>query len=95
MASSTTSQPPSRVVFSSFSTEDKILMAVGYRSHPVSVWSSLDVQKLGECENVNTNGVLDMTFNPNPEINALVMSYANGELCVYNYLTMLLDVKRP
>jgi WD40 repeat protein len=84
-----------RVAFSFFSTDENVLMAVGYRSLPVSVCSPLELQQLGECGNGNANGILDMTFNPNSDINALILSYANGDLCVYNYATMDLDMKKP
>ncbi|KAH7313911.1 hypothetical protein B0I35DRAFT_376352 [Stachybotrys elegans] len=94
-ARSAAPQPPSRATFSSFLTDDPVLMALGYRSLPVSVWSPLEVQKLGECGPGNMNGVLDLTFNPNPEISALVVSYASGDLYVYDYTTMQVDAKRP
>ena len=70
-------------------------MAVGYRSHPVLVWDAMELQLLGECETVNTNGVNDMVFNPNDEIPALVVSYADGCLSVFDYTAPKLDSSRP
>lgn len=71
------------------------LLAVGYRNHPVLIWDPMELQLLGKCETISTNGVDDMVFNPNYEIPALVVSYADGSLSVFDYTTLNLDSSRP
>ncbi|KFA52959.1 hypothetical protein S40293_09406 [Stachybotrys chartarum IBT 40293] len=88
-------QPPTRARFSPAIPGYELLMSVGYRSHPVAIWSPLEMQLLGSCGTGTANGVFDTLFNPNPEIVALVVAYAQGDLCVYNYTTMKLDLTRP
>ncbi|KAK4118645.1 hypothetical protein N657DRAFT_659477 [Parathielavia appendiculata] len=86
--------PPSRVSF--MTTPDGVLLAVGYRVHPVLIWNALDMQLLGTCKpDVPNNGINAMAFNPNPEIPALLVSFQDGSLCVFNYLTMELQVSKP
>ena len=67
---------------------DEVLLAVGYRIHRIHIWNVLDLQLLGTCSLEGINGIDDMTFNPNPEIPVLVVSYNDGRLCLFNYLTM-------
>lgn len=81
-------QLPSRATFFTVGNNEDILLAVAYRSHPVSIWSPLDMQMLGRCGTAGLNGVTSMVFNPNPEIPALVVSFAPGDLCLYDYRTM-------
>lgn len=60
---------------------------MGYRGHPVLVWDALELRLLGFCQTeFENNGVDDMVFNPNPEIPALVVSYQDGSLCVFDYM---------
>jgi WD40 repeat protein len=83
-------QPPSFATF--LIAPDDVLLAVGYRGHPVLVWNSLDLRLLGCCDtDVINNGINDMIFNPNTEIAALVVSYNDGRLCVFSYITMELQ----
>lgn len=88
-------QPPSRATFSTTTEGCDLLLAVGYRNHPVYIWSPLELELLGECEMRVVNGVEDMVFNPNPEIIALVVAYTDGSICIYNYATMGLDLFMP
>ncbi|KAF3077055.1 hypothetical protein CFAM422_000399 [Trichoderma lentiforme] len=69
---------------------DTILLAVGYRKHPVLIWNTLEEQVLGQCIVDANNGIDDMVFNPNPDIIALIVSCNDGRLCVFDYLTMQL-----
>lgn len=94
-ASGISDQSPSKVVFSGPLPDYDALLAVGYRNHPVLIWDAMEVQLLGKCETVSTNGVDDMAFNPNSEIPALVVSYADGNLSVFDYTTLKLDSSRP
>ena len=55
----------------------------------------MELQLLGKCESISTNGVDDMVFNPNYEIPALVVSYTDGRLNVFDYTTLKLDSSRP
>ena len=91
------SQPPSRVAFLTTSNDDvPMLMAVGYRAHPVLVWNALDLRIMGICEpGIENNGIDAMVFNPNPDIPALVVSYQDGSLCVFDYLEMELQSLKP
>jgi WD40 repeat protein len=86
-------QPPSRAAFST--ANDDVLLAVGYRNHPVFIWNALELQLLGRCTTDGNNGIDDMAFNPNPDIVALVVSYNDGNLCVFDYRTMALTFVRP
>ncbi|KAI0129556.1 hypothetical protein BJ170DRAFT_616746 [Xylariales sp. AK1849] len=73
-------QPPSKAAFST----ELGLLAVGYRSHPILI---LDIESgalLGQCSSGNNNGIDAMTFNPNAEIFALVVSNTDGDLLVFD-----------
>ncbi|KAK3349876.1 hypothetical protein B0T25DRAFT_582714 [Lasiosphaeria hispida] len=86
-------QPPSRAAF--LTRDDGVLLAIGYRSHPVLVWDALELQLVGVCQvDENPNGVNDMVFNPNPEIPVLVVSSQHGDLCVFDYITMELQHRK-
>lgn len=72
-----------------------VLLAVGYRCHPVFIWDPLEPRLLGTCRaEIFNNGINDMVFNPSPDIPALVVSYQNGGLCVFDYTTMQLHHER-
>ncbi|RYP35688.1 hypothetical protein DL767_003709 [Monosporascus sp. MG133] len=86
-------QPPSRMTF--MVACDDVLLAVGYRSHPIFIWNALELQVLGQCGSEFNNGIDDMAFNPNPEVDVLVVSYNNGVLCLFNYSTMEMTFKKP
>lgn len=94
-ATSIPDQAPSELAFSGPLLDYDSLLAVGYRNHPVLIWDPMELQLLGRCETVSTNGVNDMAFNPNYEIPALIVSYADGSLNVFNYTTLKLDSLRP
>ncbi|KAK3312544.1 hypothetical protein B0H66DRAFT_644720 [Apodospora peruviana] len=88
------SQPPSRTAF--LTTTDSVLLAVGYRSHPVLIWNALELELLGICDpSVDNNGINCMVFNPNLDIPVLVVSYQDGSLCIFDYLTMELRFMLP
>ena len=87
--------PPSHAAFLAISS-DEVLLAVGYRAHPVLLWNALELQLLGTCEpDVTNNGLNGMVFSPNLEIPALVVSYQEGSLCVFDYPSMELQTRRP
>ncbi|KAM7204974.1 hypothetical protein V8F33_001215 [Rhypophila sp. PSN 637] len=87
-------QPPSRATF--LVTADHVLMAAGYRGHPVMIWDALELRLLGVCDvKTGNNGITDMAFNVNPEIPVLTVSYQDGTLAVFDYTTMVLQVRRP
>lgn len=88
-------QHPSRASFLTADNGEDMLLAVAYRSHPVCIWNPLDMQMLGQCGAAGVNGITAMAFNPNPEIPALVVSYAHGDLCLYDYSTMDLEHSIP
>jgi len=91
------SQPPSRVAFLTTTNDEvPIIMAVGYRAHPVMVWNALDLRIMGVCDpGIENNGIDAMVFNPNPDIPALVVSYQDGSLCIFSYLEMELQTLKP
>lgn len=66
------------------------MLAVGYRKHPVLIWNVLEQQELGQCIVDANNGIDCMVFNPNSDIIALIVSFNDGRLCVFNYFTMKL-----
>ncbi|RFU79588.1 nacht and wd domain-containing [Trichoderma arundinaceum] len=76
-------------------TPDIVLLAVGYRKHPVLIWNTLEQQVLGQCFVDANNGIDDMVFNPNPDIIALVVSCNDGRLCLFDYSTMALTFTMP
>ncbi|KAI1418335.1 WD40-repeat-containing domain protein [Hypoxylon sp. FL1857] len=86
-------QPPSRAAFCA--AGETVLLAVGYRNYPIFIWNALGLQLLGQCATDENNGIDDMTFNPNPEIAALVVSYSDGRLCLFDYTTMMPALTRP
>ncbi|KAI1808244.1 WD40-repeat-containing domain protein [Daldinia bambusicola] len=86
-------QPPGRAAL--FETGETVLLAVGYRNHPIFIWNALELQLLGQCVAGGSNGIDDMTFNPNPEIATLVVSYSDGRLFLFNYVTMMPTLTRP
>ncbi|KAI2623191.1 hypothetical protein GGR54DRAFT_629765 [Hypoxylon sp. NC1633] len=86
-------QPPSRAAFST--SGETVLLAVGYRNHPILIWDALELQLLGQCTIGECNGIDDMAFNPNPEIAALVVSYSDGRLCLFDYTIMTPTFNRP
>jgi WD40 repeat protein len=83
-----TQQAPTCVAF--LITADVVLLAVGYRKHPVLIWNTLEQQALGQCVIDANNGIDCMVFNPNPDIIALVVSCNDGRLCLFDYFTMTL-----
>ncbi|KKP01908.1 hypothetical protein THAR02_05984 [Trichoderma harzianum] len=86
-------QPPTCVAF--LVTSDAILLAVGYRKHPILIWNTLEQQVLGQCIVDANNGIDDMVFNPNPDIIALIVSCNDGRLCIFDYFTMQLTFTMP
>lgn len=68
-------------------TTDTVLLAIGFRKHPVLIWNVLEQQELGQCVVDANNGIDCMVFNPNSDIIALIVSFNDGRLCVFNYFT--------
>lgn len=86
-------QPPTHALFSS----DRNLLAVSYRGRPILLFDVESEMFFGECDRRNglsAKGaenhypVVAMTFNPNPDIHLLIVSYGDGELTVYNPWTL-------
>ncbi|KAI1660618.1 hypothetical protein F4813DRAFT_299353 [Daldinia decipiens] len=86
-------QPPKKAAFST--AGETVLLAVGYRNHPIFIWNAFELQLLGQCVADGANGIDDMAFNPNPEIAALVVSYSDGRLFLFDYITMIPTFTRP
>ncbi|KAH6621487.1 hypothetical protein B0J18DRAFT_227999 [Chaetomium sp. MPI-SDFR-AT-0129] len=87
--------PPSHAAFLAMSP-DEVLLAVGYRAHPMLIWNALELQLLGTCEpDITNNGLNGIVFGPNPEVPALVVSYQEGSLCVFDYMNMEMQTRRP
>ncbi|RYP05824.1 hypothetical protein DL764_003535 [Monosporascus ibericus] len=86
-------QPPSHAAL--LDRGDEILLAVGYRTYPIVLWSALDLRLLGHCRpGIELNGIRDIAFNPNPEIPVLVASYQDGNFSVHNYQDMEMQFRR-
>jgi len=76
--------------------DDRVLLAVGYRSHPIFVWDALELELIGICQpSFYNNGINDLVFSPDPEIPVLLVSFQDGSLCVFDYTTMELHHHRP
>ncbi|KAI1739372.1 hypothetical protein F4680DRAFT_449117 [Xylaria scruposa] len=73
-------QTPNKAAFA----PDLGLLAIGYRSHPILIFDTGSGALLGLCSSVKSNGIDAMAFNPNPDISALVVSNANGDLLVFD-----------
>ncbi|TRX97656.1 hypothetical protein FHL15_001411 [Xylaria flabelliformis] len=73
-------QPPNKAAFA----PDSGLLAVGYRKHPILIFDVGSGALLGFCGSVKSNGIDAMAFNPNPDISALVVSNADGDLLVFD-----------
>ena len=76
-------------------TPNDVLLAIGYRNRPVLIWNALELRLKGQCIVDANNGIDALAFNPNPEITALVVSYNDGRLCLFNYTTMILAFTLP
>ncbi|KAH6649470.1 hypothetical protein F5144DRAFT_588178 [Chaetomium tenue] len=85
---------PNRAAF--LNTADGILLALGYQGEPIFIWDALEVQVLGTVgqEMIPTAGLDCMVFHPNLEIPMLLVAYQPGDLCVFDYNTMEMLVRR-
>ncbi|GLB12828.1 hypothetical protein AtubIFM61612_000215 [Aspergillus tubingensis] len=79
-------QPPGKALFS----DDCSMFAVSYRGRPVYLFDVKSETLVGSCSR-NTGAVAGrqyvvdaLAFNPNREISALVVSYGDGALVVYD-----------
>ena len=87
---------PSKAVFS----PDHCFLAVNYRGFPLHLFEVSSKKFLGffnrECESGPTGAinVEAFTFNPSSEINILIVSYADGELVVYDIDSTQLRYRR-
>lgn len=87
-------QAPSQAPF--LVTPDEVFVAVGYRSHPVLILSIFEFRLVGICATkFDSKGVNDLIFNPDPEFRTLVAAFEGGSLCVFDYLTQELHLRRP
>lgn len=88
-------QPPTHVCFS----PDHDLIAVAYRGLPVLLFNLESETFFGNCvQHVGQRAfdpVMDMSFNPNSDMNFLVVSYHDGALALYNPLTIELVHEVP
>ncbi|KAI0870237.1 hypothetical protein GGS24DRAFT_493150 [Hypoxylon argillaceum] len=73
-------QPPNKAAIA----PELGLLAVGYRSHPILIFDTGSGALLGFCSSVKSNGIDAMTFNPNTDISALVVSNTDGDLLVFD-----------
>ncbi|KAL2020084.1 hypothetical protein VTK56DRAFT_8888 [Thermocarpiscus australiensis] len=75
---------------------DRVLLAtVSCRIHPVLIWNALEARFLGFCHpEVYNIPIHALTFNPDPEIPALVVLYQDGNLCIFDYTTTELKSRR-
>ncbi|SPQ25705.1 80cd6532-9d7f-4fa3-bb68-de2949bee57c [Thermothielavioides terrestris] len=86
--------PPSVAAF--LAIDGEVLLAVGYRAHPILVWNALELQLLGFCEpDIANNGIDAMVFSPNPDLPALLVALQGGSLCIFDYVTMEMLCRRP
>ncbi|TLD25173.1 hypothetical protein PspLS_05923 [Pyricularia sp. CBS 133598] len=83
------SQPPVCAAFLKVDTE--VLLAVGYRTHPVYVLNALQSEVLGNLVVPSNTGLVGMVFNQNPEIPALLVNSSSGSLHIFNYHSMSLE----
>jgi WD40 repeat protein len=88
-------QSPSKARFSDPLPDYDVLLAIGYRDHPVLVLDPLEMQLLSICEMKGANGIDDLVFNNNADIPALAVSYTDGRLCIFNYEPGRLDFSIP
>lgn len=86
-------KPPTHALFS----PNRNLLAVSYRGRPILLFDVESEIFFGECvrrSGSSTKGadthypIVAMTFNPNPNMNLLIVSYGDGELTVYNPWTL-------
>ncbi|KAK7975915.1 Transcription initiation factor TFIID subunit 2 [Apiospora arundinis] len=83
-------QPPSRATIST----NMGLLAVGYRSHPISIIDLHSGTLVGQCSPGKANGIDAMSFNPSPDVFALVVSNQGGDLLVFDPRTAALEFQR-
>jgi WD40 repeat protein len=88
-------QSPSKARFSDPLPDYDVLLAIGYRDHPVLVLDPLEMQLLSVCEMTGASDIDDLVFNNNADIPALAVSYADGRLCIFNYESGRLDFSIP
>lgn len=86
-------QPPTHALFS----PNRNLLAVSYRGRPILLFDIESEIFFGECarrrgssaQSANIHyPIVAMAFNPNPNINHLIVSYGDGELTLYNPWTL-------
>ncbi|KAI6494410.1 hypothetical protein MCOR11_005835 [Pyricularia oryzae] len=83
------SQPPVCAAFLKVDTD--VLLAIGYRTHPVYVLNALQFEVLGNLAVPSNTGLVGMVFNQNPEIPALLVNSSSGSLHIFNYHSMTLE----
>lgn len=68
------------------STELNVL-AVGYRARPVTIWDLSDCSYIGQLWRNSDEfqlSVVDLVFNPNPDINLVAAAYQDGSILTYD-----------
>ncbi|KAK7942761.1 uncharacterized protein PG986_011874 [Apiospora aurea] len=83
-------QPPSKAAIST----NLAFLAVGYRSHPISILDLHSGTLVGRCASGKANGIDAMSFNPNPDVYALVVSNQGGDLLVFDSRTAMLQFQK-
>ncbi|KAK8023124.1 WD40 repeat-like protein, partial [Apiospora marii] len=83
-------QPPSKATISI----NLGLLAVGYRSHPISIIDLHSGALVGSCASGKANGIDAMSFNPSPDVFALVVSNQGGDLFIFDPRTAMLQFQR-
>ncbi|KAL4970910.1 WD40 repeat-like protein [Aspergillus stella-maris] len=92
-------QPPTKALFS----EDHSILAVSYRGGSLYLINATRESFIGCCNRapatamgVSRQYVVDaLAFNPSPEIEALVVSYGDGEIVVYDLWSCELRYQTP
>ncbi|KAI1280973.1 hypothetical protein F5Y07DRAFT_396009 [Xylaria sp. FL0933] len=82
--------PPSRAAMS----PELGIFALGYRIGPVYVFDINTLEFLGYCHTGKGNGVDAMAFSSNPDTPVLIVSNANGNLTVFDAISMELMIQK-
>jgi hypothetical protein len=71
-------------------SQNQVLLALATGNDPIFILDALHLRLLRICRDGrdSTNRfILDMAFNPNSKVPALVAAFSNTRLSVFNYLT--------
>ncbi len=71
-------------------TQDGVLLAFASGNGSISILNALNMRILGRCQVGSASAspnILAVAFNPNPKLPALVATFDDSGLCVFNYVT--------